>query len=506
MRNLRALPAWALGLAFSLSACQAPQAPLATPPALQQEGLSLRVSLAPNDGLSLLAVPAKRTLADIDRLEVFLQVKSGTAYVAIDAASGEAAPQTSNPVKLSVSGPLAPGRTLMFDKLRPSTEYRILARAYKGSDLISDDARSRVEVPVTTRPIVDPVTLPVTLVTPFGAGTQVSLSLWGATRRIDHVKATLSNPDQGVVAGMNVPFAQLSKALNLAQLRSNTPYKLDLEAMATGGGTAIATTSLHLPVTEDEGLPTRSIALSVKGDMRLPIDGYDDVGVDAAGNLYALVQGYDQESAVIQRYTPNGQVTSVAIPFRTDDLAVAATGACFGLGAPPGLGYRAFRVGPNGEISYPSNESAYGLTADAVGNVYVAFSNRIVRFAPDNQTTTLPSSGSTWKVMAVAKDGTIVFVDDAERHLRRIRPKAAPETGYEAPEIVYENLGAAANAVAVDAAGNAYVALRDSTVRRITPEGVMTSLGSFLGPRGVAVDAQNNLYISELSRGKITVY
>ncbi|MNR89337.1 SMP-30/Gluconolaconase/LRE-like region [compost metagenome] len=506
MRNFRALSAWALGLAFSLSACQAPQAPPMTSSVLRQEGLSLRVSLAPNDGLSLLAVPAKRTLADIDRLEVFLQLKSGTTYVAVDAASGEASPQTSNPVKLSVAGPMTPGRTLTFGKLKGNTEYRILVRAYKGSELISDDARSMVEVPVLTNSIVAPVTVPVTLVTPFGAGTQVSFSLWGATRRIDHVRATLSNPTQGVVAGMNVPFAQLSKALNLAQLQSNMTYKLDLEAMATGGGVAIATTFLNLPVTDDEVVGARAIALSVKGDMQLPLDGYDDVGVDAAGNLYALTSRDGQTAAVIHRFTPNGQVSNVAIPFRTDSLAVAATGACFGLGSSPGFSYRAFRVGPNGEITYPSNDAAYGLTADADGNVYVAFNNRIVKYAPDGQETVLPTSGSSWKPMAIAKDGTIVFVDEVERHLRRMRPKAAPETGYEAPGIVYASLPAAANAVAVDAAGNAYVALRDGTVQRITPEGVMTSLGSFLGPRGVAVDDQNNVYISELSRGTITVY
>ncbi|MNX35899.1 SMP-30/Gluconolaconase/LRE-like region [compost metagenome] len=305
---------------------------------------------------------------------------------------------------------------------------------------------------------------------------------------------------------MNVPLAQLSKALNLAQLRPNTAYRLDLEAMATGGGAAIATTFLNLPVTDDEVVGARAIALSVKGDMQLPLDGYDDVGVDAAGNLYALTSRDGQTAAVIHRFTPNGQVSNVAIPFRTDSLAVAATGACFGLGSSPGFSYRAFRVGPNGEITYPSNDAAYGLTADADGNVYVAFFNRIVKYAPDGQETVLPTSGSSWKPMAIAKDGTIVFVDEVERHLRRMRPKAAPETGYEAPGIVYASLPAAANAVAVDAAGNAYVALRDGTVQRITPEGVMTSLGSFLGPRGVAVDDQNNVYISELSRGTITVY
>src|SRR5690606_17090425 len=69
--------------------------------------------------------------------------------------------------------------------------------------------------------------------------------------------------------------------------------------------------------------------------------------------------------------------------------------------------------------------------------------------------------------------------------------------------------------VAVDGGGNVYVtdSIPSCTIRRVTPEGVVTTIGGsaweqgrddgtgsdarFMSPRGVAVDSEGNLYVAD---------
>ena len=50
--------------------------------------------------------------------------------------------------------------------------------------------------------------------------------------------------------------------------------------------------------------------------------------------------------------------------------------------------------------------------------------------------------------------------------------------------------------IAVDGANNVFVGDGQSTVRRITPAGVVTTVGSGAGQSGVAVDSVGNLFVS----------
>lgn len=383
MRMIRLNPAWALGLALALSACQAPLSPVTT----QQEGQSLRLRLVPSDGMRLLAVPAKRTLADVDRLEVFLQIKSGADFVAIDTASGEPSAETRHPMKLSVTGALDPGLSLTFSKLKANTEYRILARAYAGNTLISDDARSAVVVSVSNRQVLDPVTVPLAIATPFGATTQVSLSLWGAARRIDHVRASLSDPLKGVMARVNVPSASLSKALNLAALRANTTYTLELEAFEKGNGVAIATASAPIPVLNDETVSARSIPLSIKGDMRWSYFQY--LSIDGTGNFHASLAKNSQTAADIVTYSPQGTIlSSFELPFRVDGIAASPDGVRYVNGSPPGAGSQALRLTSDTGDYEVLSATTGTLFVDGDGNCYVPNGFAAYKYAPGSTTGT----------------------------------------------------------------------------------------------------------------------
>lgn len=517
MRMTRLLHAWTLGLALVLGACQAPPVAVTTSPLLQREDQSLRLRLVPDDGMRLLAVPAQRTLADVDRLEVHLQVKVDDAFVAIDATTGQPSPETSHPTKLVVEGTPDPGLVLTFDKLKAMTDYRILARAFDGDALISDDARSSVVVPVGNRQALDPVDLPLTIVTPFGAETQVSFSLWGATRRIAFVRASLRDPALGIVARLDVPFASLSKALSLAALRANTTYTLELEAFEAGSGTAIATASGLIPVSNDEAVPARSIPLSIKGDMKLPLDYYTAIALDRSGNLHAVVprelNGSIQGAAELFRFAPTGESSKVYLPHRVDQIIAAGDGTRYvNTDAGPA------RVHEDGSETL-IGRSATAMAADAAGNLFLASyfgyqDYKIYQYAPGLTETLVGGAFAYPRALAVAKDGSLYVADHENRNgtwvssLWRMAPKPNPADGYEAPLLYRDHLpGDGVVFMAVDEHGTVYLRLSGIGDRfyRLQADGMLEALSNW-DAWGVAVDAQNNVYVSDYSSRRVTVF
>jgi len=192
--------------------------------------------------------------------------------------------------------------------------------------------------------------------------------------------------------------------------------------------------------------------------------GSAGVAVDAGGNVYVA------EVTIIQKISPTGVVTTLA------GNAAAPPGSV------DGTGTDALFSSPN------------GVAVDGAGNVYVADTFIIRKITPAGVVTTLAGSTSS----AGNVDGT----------------------------------GAAAsfllpNGVAVDGAGNVYVAdSGDNTIRKITPAGVVTTLAgsvvttpadtgpmgpvgqagsadgtgtsaSFNNPMGVAVDGAGNIFVAD---------
>ena len=223
------------------------------------------------------------------------------------------------------------------------------------------------------------------------------------------------------------------------------------------------------------------------------------VAVDAAGNIFVA----DSENGTLRRISTTGEVTTFVGLSGSVDL-VDGRGAAARFWEPTALAF------------------------DAQGNLYVADrgNDAIRKVSPSGDVTTLAMCG--WDHAGVAVDpwGIVYFVESWESRVGRISPTGNCST-LAGTYLGWSTDGPGTSArfnkpvgVAVDPSGNVYVADREShTVRKIAPEGMVTTLAGRAGtcgsadgvgsnarfcyPAGVAVDAAGNVFVADENNSAI---
>jgi streptogramin lyase len=204
------------------------------------------------------------------------------------------------------------------------------------------------------------------------------------------------------------------------------------------------------------------------------------VATDAGGNVYVA----DQYNHTIRKITPAGVVTTLA-------GTAEVTGSADGTGAAA-------------RFNRP-----YGVATDASGNVYVGdrFNYTIRKITPAGVVTTLAGTAGTSggadgtgaaarfnSPLGVATDvsGNVYVADQGNQAIRKITPAGVVTTlaGTAGTYGSADGTGAAASfyqprGVATDTSGNVYVTdTLNSTIRKITPAGVVTTLVGTAGRKG----------------------
>jgi len=211
-------------------------------------------------------------------------------------------------------------------------------------------------------------------------------------------------------------------------------------------------------------------------EFNLPVD----VAVDAAGNVYVA----DNGNSTIRKIDRNRAVTTLA-------------GIAKKTGSADGMGSAALFNGPS------------ALVVDARGNIYVADSgnNTIRKITPTGEVTTFAGkAGASGSVdgkgpeslfsgpsgLAIDSAGNLYVADTGNQVIRRISSDSMVSTvaGAAGQSGSTDGLSASArfkgpSGVAVDAHGSLYVAdTYNQTIRKISPDGMVTTLAGATGQTG----------------------
>jgi sugar lactone lactonase YvrE len=237
--------------------------------------------------------------------------------------------------------------------------------------------------------------------------------------------------------------------------------------------------------------------------------------VDGSGNVYVA----DTDNHAIRKITPAGVVTTLA-------------GTAGNQGSADG-------TGPAATFYLPQ-----GVAVDGDGTTYVAdsYNATIRKITQEGVVTTLAGTAKNWGSVdgtisaatfafpwgvAVDGSGNVYVVDAQNSTIRMITPGGVVTTlaGTAGNNGSDDGTGTAASfafptGIAVDGAGNVYVAdSGNSTIRKITPEGVVTTLAgtarnrgsadgtgagaSFTSPYGIAVDGSGNVFVADTENSTI---
>jgi sugar lactone lactonase YvrE len=257
-----------------------------------------------------------------------------------------------------------------------------------------------------------------------------------------------------------------------------------------------------------------------------------DVAVDSVGNIYVA----DSRNHTIRMVTPGGVVSTLAglayqgnAPSTYEPYTFTTLAGYAGYGSADGMGTDARFNGPS------------SVAVDSEGNAYVADADNqtIRKVTPTGVVTTLAGlaghrgsadgSGSAArfnypKSVAVDSAGYVYVADEGDHTIRKVTPMGVVTTlaGLAGTSGSADGTGSAArfyapSGVAVDSMGNVYLADGgNSTIRKVTAAGVVTTLAGradpggrphsadgtgsaarFFHPGGVAADSAGNVYVAD---------
>ena len=259
------------------------------------------------------------------------------------------------------------------------------------------------------------------------------------------------------------------------------------------------------------------------------------LAVDGAGNLY--IAAGDR----VRKVSPDGNITTSTKAADGSAIAVDSAGNLYIAG-----GGEIRKVALSGAITTVAAENGSAIAVDSAGNIYVAEGTRVRKITPDGALATVAGNGtcgyagdggpaSTAQVCAtgVAVDGVgNLYIADNFR-LRKISQAGIIGTVAGNGTCCYSgdggpartamlNLAPWGGGMAVDAAGNLYIAdAANQRVRKISPSGTITTVaGSGISngysgdggpaisaqlnyPSGVAVDSAGDLYIADTGNQRI---
>jgi sugar lactone lactonase YvrE len=252
------------------------------------------------------------------------------------------------------------------------------------------------------------------------------------------------------------------------------------------------------------------------------------LAVDQSGNVYVA----DSGNQMIRKITPGGVVTTLA-----------GSPSLLSIGEPVSLGGAEPAVG-NGDGTGAAARflNPTGVAVDGSGTVYVADDNTVRRVTPAGVVTTIAGtqgvSGSADGTGALAQFGmaqgvaldpygNLYVADSGNFSVRKVTQQGVVTTLAGGTRGTADGVGAAAQfgelyGIAVDAHGTVFVTDGQfNTIRRITPDGTVTTIGGapglaggsdglgrsalFNAPIGIAVDALGNVFVADTGNNLIRV-